>query len=62
MLRRKILERRRRPLVQPHQMDAVINLFQRDAEIIGVAAHRGQQRRSGMMPSVNFDSTRKAIS
>ncbi len=41
-LRGEILERRRRALVQPHQENAVVNFFQRDRKIVGVAANRGQ--------------------
>ncbi len=61
-LRGEILERSRRPLIQPHQENAVVNFFQRDGEVVGITAHRGQIVVGNDFRRVNFDSTRKAIS
>ena len=41
-LRGKILERRRRSLVQPHQENADMNDFQRHRKVVGLVAHRRQ--------------------
>ena len=44
-LRGKILERRRRPAIQSQTMDAIhaLHRFERNLEVVGVAAHRGQR-------------------
>ena len=42
-LRGKILERRRRSLIQAHDMHPVIDFFQRHGKVVGLATHRRQR-------------------